>query len=95
MGAAARFGDLCTGHDGFPPRTCDAGSPNVFINGFAANRVGDHWVQHCNNSGSCHDSVLATGSSTVFINGIPAGRAGDLIACGSVIAQGSLDTFFG
>ena len=94
MPAGARFGDVCTGHDGFPPRTCDAGSPNVFINGQAANRVGDHWITHCN-SNTCHDSTLATGSGTVFINGIAAGRVGDLIACGSAVAQGSSDTFFG
>jgi hypothetical protein len=95
MPAGARFGDVCTGHDGFKPRTCDAGSPDTFINGFAANRVGDHWIEHCDHSGSCHDSVLKTGSTTVFINGIPVGRVGDLIECGSAIAQGSSDTFFG
>lgn len=94
MPAGARFGDVCTGHDGFEPRTCDAGSPDVFINGKGANRVGDHWVTHCDHT-TCHDSTLATGSSTIFINGIAAGRVGDLIACGSAIAQGSSDTFFG
>lgn len=94
MPAGARFGDICTGHDCFPPRTCDEGSPDTFINGKKANRVGDHWVAHtCGNN--THDSVLSTGSSKVFINGIPAGRVGDLIACGSAIAEGSSDTFFG
>jgi uncharacterized Zn-binding protein involved in type VI secretion len=94
MGAASRVGDVCSGHDGFPPRTCDEGSTDVFINGSGANRVGDRWVEHCD-SNSCHESVLLTGSSTVFVNGIKVGRLGDSIACGSVIAQGSPDVFIG
>jgi len=95
MPAATRLGDVCTGHDGFEPRKNDAGSPDTFINRLPAHRVGDHWIEHCDHSGSCHDSTCKTGSSTVFINRIPAARIGDMVACGSAIAQGSPNTFFG
>jgi uncharacterized Zn-binding protein involved in type VI secretion len=94
MPAATRLGDICTGHGCFGPRVCDSASTNVFINGKGVHRVGDHWVTHCCGP-SCHDSVCVSGSSTVFINGVPAARIGDAIGCGSVIAQGSSDTFIG
>lgn len=88
--AAARKGDMCTGHPGAGPRANDQGSPDVFINGKAAHRVGDHWLKH-----SGHDSTLAQGSATVFVNGKGQGRVGDRIACNSRIASGSPDTFIG
>lgn len=94
MPAATRLGDECSGHGCFPPRVNDEGSSDVFINGIPAHRVGDHWVTHCCGP-ACHDSVCATGSSTVFVNGKPAARIGDLVACGSAIAQGSPNVFFG
>ena len=94
MQAAARLGDECTGHGCHPPRTNDSGSPDMFINGQGAHRVGDHWVPHtCGNN--THDGVATKGSSTVFINGQGAMRVGDLISCGSVVAQGSSNVFFG
>ena len=92
--AATRIGDVCTGHGCFPPRVNDQGSSNVFINGIGAHRQGDHWVTHCCGD-SCHDSVASTSSGTVFINGKGAARVGDLIGCGSAIAQGSSNVFFG
>jgi uncharacterized Zn-binding protein involved in type VI secretion len=94
MKAATRLGDICTGHGAFPPRVNDEGSPNVFINGSPAHRVGDHWPEHCDPD-TCHDSNTASGSSSVFVNGKPAARLGDAVACGSVIAQGSPDVFIG
>lgn len=94
MPAATRLGDECTGHGCFPPRPNDEASPNVFINGIAAHRQGDHWVTHCCGP-SCHDSNLASGSSTVFVNGKQAARIGDPVACGSAIAQGSPNVFIG
>lgn len=94
MPAAARKGDQCTGHGSFFPRANDEGSPNVFINGKAAHRQGDHWVHHDDRDTS-HDSTLSEGSGTVFINGKQAGRIGDSVACGSVIAQGSDNVFIG
>lgn len=85
MPLAIRKGDLCKGHDDWPSRPNDEGSPNVFINGLAAHRVGDHWVTHCNPAPECHDSVAATGSPNVFVNGKLLCRVGDLVACGSVM----------
>lgn len=87
---AARKGDKCTGHPGAGPRVNDQGSPDVFINGRPAHRVGDHWVKH-----SGHDSRLAEGSPTVFVNGKGQGRKGDRVACGSLVAEGSPDVFVG
>lgn len=94
MLAVARNGDTCTGHAGFPPRAALSGSPNVFINGRAAHRVGDEWATHCAGS-SCHSSTLAAGSAKVFVNGQPLGRIGDAIACGSAVAAGSANVFAG
>ena len=94
MAAAARLGDLCTGHGCWPPRTGVSASPNVFINGINAHREGDPWNVHCCD-GSCHPGAVASGSNSVYINGRPAARIGDSINCGSLIAMGSEDTFIG
>lgn len=94
MPAVVRLGDLCSGHGCFPPRPNDQGSPNVFVNGLPAHRLGDHWTAHCCFV-VCHDSTLSGGSSTVFANGRPLGRVGDAVACGSVAAQGSSNVFAG
>jgi len=94
MPAVARKGDICTGHGCFPPRPNDQGSPNVFINGKPAHRVGDHWKVHCCGR-KCHDSVLRDGSGTVFVNGKGLGRIGDAVACGSRVATGSSNVFAG
>ncbi|MBB3141210.1 PAAR domain-containing protein [Halomonas organivorans] len=90
MPAAARQSDMCTGHPGCKPRPALTGSPNVFINGRPAHRVGDAWAKHCG-----HGGVLATGSSSVFVNGLPLGRVGDAISCQSMVATGSLNVFAG
>lgn len=95
MPAAARLGDKCTGHDGFPPRANVEASDNVFINGIGAHRQGDAWAVHCDLLLNCHASVLSGGSGTVFINGKPAGRIGDAVECGSVVAEGSSNVFIG
>ncbi len=94
MPAVTRLGDECSGHDCFPPRVNDEASTDVFVNGKGVHRLGDHWVEHtCGDN--THDSVAASGSSKVFVNGKAAIRVGDLVACGSVAAQGSTNTFFG
>ncbi|UQI40969.1 PAAR domain-containing protein [Vreelandella venusta] len=90
MPAAARLADMCTGHGSCKPRPAISGSPNVFINGQAAHRVGDAWAKHCSHSG-----VLAAGSSSVFVNGMPKGRVGDPVSCGSLVATGSSNVFVG
>lgn len=94
MAAAARLGDVCTGHDCFGPRPGVSGSPNVFTNGRNAHRNNDPWQVHCCGD-SCHPSNVATGSRTVFINGLRATRIGDRIACGSLVAEGSINVFIG
>ena len=94
MPAVARVGDTCTGHGNFPPRTCDSGSSNVFVNGIAVTRQGDHWVTHSNGDSS-HDGTLAGGSGTVYANGKPVARIGDMISCGSAVAKGSGNVFAG
>lgn len=89
----ARINDSCSGHGCWPSRTCDQGSPTVFVNSRAVHRVGDHWTSHtCE---STHDSFLSSGSSTVFVEGKPIGRVGDQIACGSIVMTGSEDVFAG
>ena len=95
MPAVTREGDQCTGHGCHPPRPSTSGSPNVYINGIPAHRVGDTWAVHCcpTPSPACHDSVLASGSPTVNVNDKPLGRIGDSVACDSVVAQGSGNVF--
>lgn len=95
MPAVSRAGDTCTGHGAFPPRASINGSPNVFINGIPAHRVGDGWAVHCNPVPSCHGAAAASGSGRVFVNGKPLTRIGDAVSCGSAIAQGSPDVFAG
>jgi uncharacterized Zn-binding protein involved in type VI secretion len=95
MPAAARLGDICTGHGCWPPRTGISASTNVFINGRPAHKVGDAWNIHCCPKKGCHPGTVAAGSRGIYINGSPAARIGDSINCGSVIAAGSSNTFFG
>lgn len=95
MSKATRVGDDCTGHDACPAVPLVSGSPNVFINGKAAGRVGDPYSPHGCEDHSTHTPHIASGSSSVFINGIPAGRIGDSVDCGGSVAQGSPNVFIG
>ena len=95
MPAVSREGDTGTGHGAFPPRASTGASPDVFVNGVAAHRVGDPWATHCNPSPSCHGGAAAAGSATVFVNGQALVRIGDDVDCGSAVAQGSPDVFAG
>ena len=90
MPAAARQGDSnvphCSGHN------MAQGSPNVFINGKSACRVGDSTEAHLRPAGRrcvVHTATVSRGSSSVFINGKPAARQGDPIAGCTSIARGS------
>lgn len=94
MPAASRLGDLCTGHDCYPPRPSTGASGDVYINGIGAHRQGDGWASHCCGP-ACHASALSGGSGSVFVNGQPLGRIGDAVGCGSVVAQGSPSVFAG
>ena len=91
MPGAVRFGDICSGHDGYPPRVNDQASTNVFINGLGAHRVGDSWEEHCN--GGCHIGYQETGSPNVFVNSKSLARIGDDITCGSTNVGGSTNVF--
>lgn len=95
MPAQTRIGDTNTGHDACPPTSLSSGSPNVFINGIPAGRVGDSYISHGCPDHPPHSGVIASGSSTVFINGIPAGRIGDPVSCGGSVAEGSPNVFVG
>ena len=95
MPPAARLGDSCTGHDSWPPRGNNQGSPNVTINGRPAHRQGDSFPVHCNPTPQCHGAVLAGGSSTVTVNGKPAGRIGDAVSCGGTVTEGSENVIIG
>jgi uncharacterized Zn-binding protein involved in type VI secretion len=58
--------DLTAGHC-FPPVPVMAASPNVFVNGSKADRVGDPISPHCCGN-SCHAGSMANGSPDVFVN---------------------------
>lgn len=95
MSSATRLGDNDTGHDACAPTALATGSPNVFINGRAAGRVGDSYVPHgCINHPS-HSGTIASGSASVFINGKAAGRVSDPVSCGGTVAEGSSNVFIG
>lgn len=93
MPGVVRLGDICTGHDGYPPRANIEGSPNVYVNGRPAHCQGHAWGIHCKKS--CHGGSLASGSSTVYVNGRQLGYIGAPVDCGSSCATGSSDVFVG
>jgi uncharacterized Zn-binding protein involved in type VI secretion len=68
------------------------GSPDVFINGNPAVRVGDQVRPHGRRAH--RSATMVSGSSTVFINGISAVREGDVASCGHAIS-GSDDVIIG
>jgi len=88
MPAAARVGDfhVCTMVTGTVPHAAGPilppGSPNVFIAGMPAARVGDM----CSCVGP--PDTIAAGSATVMIGGMPAARMGDSTAHGGTIILG-------
>lgn len=92
---SARLGDNCTGHDACPPRPIVEASPNVFINGKRAARLGDMLAAHGCPIHPSHTGYISTGSATVFINGKKAARIGDAVSCGGAIAEGSSNVFVG
>lgn len=96
MGAkSARLGDIGSAHGCFPPTPTVMGSPDVFVNGLPANRVGDDLVPHGCSNCSPHPRAVAEGSSTVSINGKPATRVGDGVDCGGQLSTGSPNVSIG
>lgn len=91
---AARLGDICTGHECWPPRPTAQASTTVFVNQRGSHRMADAWSGHCCGP-SCHSSTTVKGSTTVFVDGKPAARVGDQVGCGSVIMTGSGNVFIG
>ena len=69
MSSATRLGDLDTGHDACAPTALVSASPNVYINGRAAGRVGDSYAPHGCVAHPTHSGTIASGSASVFING--------------------------
>lgn len=82
---AAKIGDIGTDHDGFHPTAITAGSPDVFIDGIPAARVGDPLAPHDKPNNPLHPRSIASGSSTVFVNGKPLAITGGAVDCGGVI----------
>lgn len=99
MPPVSRLGDICTGHECFPPRACIAGSPDVFVNGRNAHRQTDAWASHCcthpDQPHGCHASILSSGSGSVYVNGLQLARIGDPVECGSSVATGSGNVYAG
>jgi uncharacterized Zn-binding protein involved in type VI secretion len=73
-------------HDGGPILE---GSPNVFIAGMPAARVGDK--VRCDGPAD----MIVEGEPSVFINGRPAARVGDKTVHGGVIVEGCETVFIG
>lgn len=76
---------------------CSRGSPNVFINGRAAHRLGDSIAISCPHGGS---GVSTSASRSVYINGIRACRIGDSTVCvacgmGGAIVSASPNVYIG
>lgn len=95
MSRATRLGDQNTGHDACPPVPLASGSPDVYINGRPAGRVGDPYSGHGCRIHPAHVGTISSGSATVYINGRKAGRVSDAVSCGGAVQEGSDDVMIG
>lgn len=95
MPKITRLGDVGSGHDFCGDRNLASASPNVFINGKGAGRVGDSYTPHSCEDHVPHIGAISGGSQSVFANGRRVGRIGDGISCGGSVAQGSPNVFAG
>jgi uncharacterized Zn-binding protein involved in type VI secretion len=95
MPAAARRGDPGLIH--CSPWTIANGSPDVYINGRPAARVGDKTSLHLRPGLICppHTAAISQGAATVFINGRPAARVGSAVAGCTKVIGGSSDVEIG
>lgn len=98
--ALCRLGDICTGHDCFPPRPNVEGTSTVFCNNLPLHCVGQRWATHCcthsgKNHHGCHDGTTISGTSNVYAEGMLLAREGDPISCGSKVGKGSSDVLCG
>jgi len=88
----SRQPDITTGHGCWAPSKGITASPNVFINGLPAHRVGDTFTPHtCGKD--VHSDVAAVGSTKVLVNGSPSMRLGDKLAPPALMAQASWSVF--
>lgn len=95
MPAATRQGDSCTGHDACGSVPLVGCSPDVYINGRGAGRVGDAYSPHGCVAHPSHADQISAGSGTVFINSIPAARVGDPVTLAGSVQTGSSDVNIG
>ncbi|MBX2808813.1 MAG: PAAR domain-containing protein [Cellvibrionaceae bacterium] len=93
--AAGRRGDMGSSHGAWHPSPAITGSPDVFINGKPALRVGDALAPHVKPKRPPHGRAMAQGFSGVLINGKPACAVGHKINCGGTLSAGSPNVFFG
>jgi len=95
MPAVTRVGDADMTHCSGMTRA--EGSPNVFCNGKAVSRQGDHNTTHLLPGSPCvpHSAPIAVGSTTVFVNGKGVGRVGDEVSGCTQVAEGSSNVFAG
>ncbi|CAO3418742.1 DUF6402 family protein [Azospirillum doebereinerae] len=92
MPAVARLNDPCSGHGDWPVRSNVEASPNVFVNGLGAHRVGDAWAAHTNPTlPETHAGFQSAGAASVYVNGRRLARVGDAVSCGSTVREGSLN----
>ena len=89
MPGQTRLGDSNTGHDLCAPSTLAEASPDVFVNGKGAGRVGDKYASHSCKDHPSHQDSISSGSATVFINGKAAARAGDSVVLGGSVQGAS------
>lgn len=90
----ACIGDICAGHDGYPPTPIISGSGTMFCDGKAIACVGDICAEHNKPKGHKHTPVITGGSSFFTIDGKPVAMVGSEVAgnCNSsanVIISGS------
>lgn len=90
---AIRLGvDASMGHGCFAPVVAVAGSSDVFHNMIPSVRLTDPYAVHCCGP-VCHSGVVSMSSQSVFINQLSQHMSSDMISCGDIAGNGSMDTF--
>ena len=90
--AIVLLGDMGSDHDGFPPTSVIAASPDVLIDGKPVVRQGDPLASHAKPKHAAHGRVVAGGIASVLVNGRPIAVTGSQVDCaGVVIGSGSVE----
>ena len=79
---AARVGDMCAGHDGYPPTPIITGSSTLICDGKGVACVGDKCQDHDKSHGHNHTPIITGGSSFFKIDGRAAAMTGSEVAGG-------------